>query len=299
MLVVIYPDLDIWNYVLKDVKQIDENIRFIPLNQYCSKVQRAIRQSFPNSQLLPFMLFGRELRKLLKSLNEFDSVLLCDYTGVNILRTIRKIINPKVKVSLWYWNPISGDLSREYQISAAKDIGFDVYTFNPIDASTYQIHLLNQFFPMTSNIDDSVIINDFYFQGYEKGRFQILQELSSKLQKYRTEICIVNDVHESIPYTEYIDNIQHTRCLIDIVQKGQTGLTLRPLEALAFNKKLITNNADIINYGFYRKENIFILGKDDLTKIDEFINVPIANVDNHTKYEFDTGFWLKQFIYND
>lgn len=39
-----------------------------------------------------------------------------------------------------------------------------------------------------------------------------------------------------MPYDVVIDNILHSKCIVDIVPPEQKGLTLRPLEALFFKK---------------------------------------------------------------
>ena len=49
----------------------------------------------------------------------------------------------------------------------------------------------------------------------------------------------------------------------EIVQPGQGGLTIRTLEALFYNKKLITNNESITEYDFYNADNIFIYKEQD------------------------------------
>ena len=41
------------------------------------------------------------------------------------------------------------------------------------------------------------------------------------------------------------------KCILEIVQKGQVALTLRPYEAVAYNKKLLTNNKTILNFKYY------------------------------------------------
>ena len=63
----------------------------------------------------------------------------------------------------------------------------------------------------------------------------------------------MNDVYET------------SRCVLDSAQDGQLGLTIRVLEALGAKKKLITTNEDVINYDFYKPENIYVYeGKIDL-----------------------------------
>ena len=69
-----------------------------------------------------------------------------------------------------------------------------------------------------------------------------------------------------------------SRCVLDSAQAGQRGLTIRVLEALGAKKKLITTNEDIVNYDFYRPENIYIYKNDvDLDNIffkSKYIDVP-------------------------
>ena len=48
-----------------------------------------------------------------------------------------------------------------------------------------------------------------------------------------------------------------SRSIIEIEDIDQNGLTLRSLESIFFGKKLITDNRDIVNYDFYKKENIY------------------------------------------
>ncbi len=45
-----------------------------------------------------------------------------------------------------------------------------------------------------------------------------------------------------------------------LYRKNQHGISLRPLEALFLNKKLITNNRTVLNMDFYEKEKcVFLL----------------------------------------
>jgi hypothetical protein len=50
-----------------------------------------------------------------------------------------------------------------------------------------------------------------------------------------------------------------TKVVLDIVRENQTGLSFRVFEAMAFEKKIITNNKNITNYNFYNPNNILVL----------------------------------------
>ena len=58
----------------------------------------------------------------------------------------------------------------------------------------------------------------------------------------------------------------NTECVVEIVREGQTVFTLRTCEAVAFNKKLLTNNKNLKNMPFYDERYMYIF--DDVDDID-------------------------------
>ncbi|UQQ99767.1 hypothetical protein LQ057_10245 [Enterococcus gallinarum] len=75
------------------------------------------------------------------------------------------------------------------------------------------------------------------------------------------------------------DLLLSTKAVFDVEHSGQTGLTMRTIETVGFNKKLITTNKSISKYNFYNSNNIFILEENvSLSKLVEFINSPISNI---------------------
>jgi len=62
-----------------------------------------------------------------------------------------------------------------------------------------------------------------------------------------------------IKKSTYTYFLAHSKVIIDIPSPNQTGLTIRSLEAMAANKKLITTNKQIVNESFYSPLNTFIL----------------------------------------
>ncbi|MBP5204804.1 oligosaccharide biosynthesis protein Alg14, partial [Candidatus Saccharibacteria bacterium] len=60
-------------------------------------------------------------------------------------------------------------------------------------------------------------------------------------------------------------------------------------------KKLITDNSNIVDYNFYRPENIFIIGKDDPGRLKDFISSPYKKINQKIVdyYEFEN--WIKRF----
>ncbi|MBP6410371.1 MAG: hypothetical protein KA313_04665, partial [Pseudarcicella sp.] len=51
--------------------------------------------------------------------------------------------------------------------------------------------------------------------------------------------------------------------ILDLVRKNQTGISFRVFEAMAFQKKIITNNASIKEYNFYNPNNICVINSNN------------------------------------
>lgn len=100
----------------------------------------------------------------------------------------------------------------------------------------------------------------------------------------------------NILYDEVIRRIKGCRAILDSVQEGQHGITWRPMEAMCFGKKLITNFADIVNYPFYTPENIFLLGARDISELPAFVASPPIEVDKSIRDEYIFENWLESFF---
>ncbi|WP_438469183.1 lipopolysaccharide biosynthesis protein [Vibrio vulnificus] len=56
--------------------------------------------------------------------------------------------------------------------------------------------------------------------------------------------------------------MRKSRVVIDIHHPGQSGLTMRTIESLGTCSKLVTTNADIVNYDFFNEDNCHIISRD-------------------------------------
>ena len=296
MIYFVYPYSDIWEYMVAGIDGKHAVCR--PLNPSCNKMQLVCRKLFNNSRLPGFLLFGSRMLSELRALGDGDTVLIADYIDVCLFGSIRAIVRPSVRLCLWIWNPVKEAKRTEMEsvYAAIAQAGFEISTFDKGDAERYHQRLLNQFFRMRQTLSYVHPKYDFYFIGFEKNRGTIIRELKEKLQGYRIYFKVVSKLSEGIPYSENIANIAQTRCVIDIVQDGQTGITLRPLEALAFRKKLITNNRNIINYDFYSPNNIFVIGVDDFARLDGFLNTEFQPILTDVISKYDIMTWLSNFI---
>lgn len=153
-----------------------------------------------------------------------------------------------------------------------------------------------------------------FFVGYDKGREPLLKLIADALATAGVP-CHINILrrreHSEAPrafdsgcylsqplaYDTVLQRIAASACLIDIVQPGQTGITLRTLEALFYRKKLITNNPEVLKQDFYRPANIHYI--DASTDADalasalaRFLATPFESVPEHIVQQYEIQHWL-------
>ena len=76
--------------------------------------------------------------------------------------------------------------------------------------------------------------------------------------------------HTSIPTEEFRRVIATSRIIVDTSNGYQDGLSARFMWALGLGKKIITNNRSVMTYGFYTKEQIYVIGYDS-DRLSDFI----------------------------
>ena len=157
-------------------------------------------------------------------------------------------------------------------------------------------------------------IYDAFFIGVDKNRLARLLALEELLQKYdyTTKFMLQKAprgtyensseqerellIDKGISYHEIIKLISQSKCIVELQEQGQTGLTLRAMEALFFQKKLLTDNLEILNCDFYRQENIFVWGQDDECRLADFLQVPYQKIPEETVSQYTWEAWLDRFF---
>lgn len=211
----------------------------------------------------------------------------------NMIAKYIKNKNPNVKTILWYWNPIN-EYSKGFLESKYID---EFWTYNKSDANQYKIKYNTQFYSQNVVLDKKDMEYDVSFLGNAKGRKADIVEIEKILNEkdIQTNFKIIENKKDYIKYDDYLEIISKSKCILDYNMNQQAPLTLRPLEALFLNKKLITNNKQIERYDFYNPNNIFILGKDDINDIKQFIESQYENINEKIIKNYDFFNWMKRF----
>ena len=216
---------------------------------------------------------------------------------------------PNIRIIVWYWGPVELCISPKlFNLDYC-----ELWSFDNRDCENYNFKFNTQFF-LTQHlkyieyVDNPVY--DVVFVGTEKNRLDYILSCQSQFEEAGLS-CYFHVVKskkhyeskkdypykDAMEYSEMLSVISRSRALIDIVSSDQTGMTLRPLEALFLMKKLITNDKSIKEYDIYNHNNIFILDEDDVKTLPDFVNSDYDTtnyVDLIKKYAFEA--WVERFF---
>lgn len=153
-------------------------------------------------------------------------------------------------------------------------------------------------------VKKKIVQYDVLYVGRDKGRSDTLFALKDIFEKQglRTHFHITATrryerfrkryYKAPIPYEEILELISQSRAILHLTKGGQTGVTIRVMESLLNQIKLITDNTLLAEYAFYDKDNIFILGKDDINTLPEFLAKPYRPISEELlKHYYFDNFW--------
>ena len=234
-----------------------------------------------------------------KHVKEYDLFILGENSFNPQFTRYIKQHNPNARIIMFIWNAIvPWNSDKPNYVAAFKDKNIDeIWTFDKNDAKTFNLPFNTQFYSQDFSIDTSVIDNDIVFIGRDKGRLKKIKDLEEKFQEMglKTDINVVLREKDYVPYDNYLKTVGRSKAILSVMAGHQVGLDLRAMESIFFEKKYITTNEGITSYDFYDPENIFILGKDNLDNLVDFVNSPYKKIDPKIVAGYDFHNWLKRF----
>ncbi|WP_346986133.1 hypothetical protein [Chryseobacterium sp. POE27] len=150
--------------------------------------------------------------------------------------------NPGIRIIVWYWNPVfrcfnPGNLTRK---------NVEYWSFDQNDCRKYNLQFNSTFYFDNIKLDEkNTVKNDIVFIGADKGRKSALDLINGDLTKkgLRALFHVVPDKNQPNPqnikplaYSDYLKLISESTVILDYLQAGQAGATLRPMESIFFKK---------------------------------------------------------------
>ena len=247
-------------------------------------------------------------KSFLKTLDLKEGDILLVYDGYVLSRHLSFFTFLKhevhIKTVYFFTNIIKESYAFSHNfISQLPQLFDNVVTYDPIDAVNlgFKYHpLIYEIKPILEKADS---INDLYFVGYAKNRYEKLIELfkTATSQGLKCEFHIIgvkNKLIEAsglfyseapISYKEVLAGISRSKVIVELNQDSASGFTLRVCEAVMFDKKLLSDNVQLLNSPLYGSPNIMLMGDRSLS---DFIRTPSIPFSSSTKKLFSLDGFL-------
>lgn len=276
------------------------DIEILPLNLRTWKVAKVLYHVFARLKLYKIAALFHYSNSTIQRLWNIKNKVLCfDCCRLNDYSVLNSLIKVDDK-SVFFWNPLD-NWSRNNkkfiidQLQKLREMGYVLFSFDVRDCEEFKLVKLknvNRRIPIKKS---SCFLHDFYFIGLPKReREGEVLRLKEELERrgFKTEFKIIRSKKEYVPLLDNIRYSNESKCIVDWVAANQTGLTLRPFDALFLHTKLLTNCQNIVNQDFYNPSNIFVI-KDSLDGIEDFMSRPYVDIPESIVSQYEINSWLK------
>ena len=232
------------------------------------------------------------LNPVLEHVEEEAVVIFDGGTKLNTLRWFAQKYKEK-RLIFYYWNPVSLSISPELIPQV-----FEKWSYSPSDCKKYGLKYNSTFFfPELADGKEMEIEQDVFFVGKNKSRKVMLEYYESFFQKkgFSTNFVIIGDCGTPLLYSEIIERDIRSKAIFDYYTDPQAGLSLRAMEALFLERKLITNNLTIMDYDFYNPDNIFVIGQRNNAELESFLESPSELISGEVKDRYSFKQWVNRF----
>ncbi len=247
-----------------------------------------------------------------KHLNEYQKIIVLDTLYIFDVKLLENIARkaPDAKRYFYSWNMVKNEARFASSQKAARDAGFQYYSYDRGDCEKYGLHFNTIMYDKTLTLETVPPQYDTLFLGFLKDRkddlLSLYKILASAGLKPNFVIVDYQQKHEDLPFTfrndyipyyDYLKMLENSRAILDISQQGQDGYSMRVMEAIFFNKKLITTNAHVKDSMFYDENNILIIdfGATTDEELRAFFEKPFRPYDESVRQYYSIEAWAARF----
>lgn len=262
--------------------------------------------------------YAAELSKIREKNFDYILVIRGEYTPKDSLERMRSYF-PTAKMVLYMWD----SLVNNKFIRAKWEYYDKVYTFDRIDYLNHKesidflpLFYYEDYLPKDSGGKEYKYDLSFIGTGHED-RVKIVKALALQLENKQRNVFSyfffphklvyylnkiknphfkyvrMEDVEfKQLPFEKLYEIYSQSKCVVDIESSKQNGLTMRTIEMIGLEKKLITTNKDIVHYDFFNPDNIMILDRKDPVIDLEFIDKPYIPLDEKIRTKYSLHDWI-------
>ncbi len=250
----------------------------------------------------------------LNQLGNQDQILVLnpDIFDISTLKEIKKHTN---KLITYLYDSLD-----RFPVEKDKLKLFDkIFSFDISDVQKFGFEKLTNYIyiPYLSNEHQSPEMDLFYITSYDAKRVSIIKILVQKLIELNLKFQIlvigkkgwkhqVKNIFrgsknvslifsiKKINHKDVAQYYKNSKALLDLTRENQCGLSFRVFEAMALEKKIITDNENIKKYDFYNPKNILILNDNCSNLNISFFESPYEKVPDDIYKYYTLDSWVER-----
>ncbi|VYU75225.1 UDP-glucose:undecaprenyl-phosphate glucose-1-phosphate transferase [Eubacterium limosum] len=309
------------NKIVKEMENLGASVDRYDVRSITSARDRALLKIMP-------VIFAKKSQKYYEDIiannmaKDYDYILIvkCDMTPENILARFRKEF-PNAKMCLYLWDSIDNipgvtkkfkyfDTLHSFDMEDCKkhsELKFRPLFFTDEFCKPYEEreYSYDVSFLGTIHSDRYAVIKQIreiakhnglrsYWFCYLQSKFVYYVYKATKKEFFNTKI---SDFDLKKKDSEEIASIvENSKIVLDIQHPKQTGLTMRTIEMVGMNKKLITTNTSIKNYDFYNPRNISVIDRKNVVIDSEFLNTSYEPLPEEMYHKYSLQNWIFEVL---
>lgn len=258
-------------------------LNFLKKIHISRKINKYINLPFKKIWIkLYFHNLKKRIMKKWNSLNNLCFIVdynFCEWDGNSFVELLRSTFSSS-KIVCFFQNIVSGNPNMQYILNNRNMVDL-IYSFDNADAEKYGLKYHNIPFSDLSDLYPKQELKyDICFIGAAKNRLNEIIEAYKSFKNKGLKCCfyitgvpsqqqvLVDEINycRPIPYKDLLKIVSESKCILEIIQKGNLGNSIRVNEAISLDKLLISNNSMLVNNCFYEPKYMKIY--DNITDFD-------------------------------
>lgn len=195
-----------------------------------------------------------------------------------------------------------------------------IFSFDTADVGVHDFEKLTNYIYLSpiSGEKQNPEMDLFYITSYDNKRVAFIKLLAKKLiesdlkfqiiiigkkgwkhQLKNMLITIPENLHiifsiKKICHAKLPQYYKNSKALLDLTRENQYGLSFRVFEAMALEKKIITDNEAIKNYDFYNPNNILVLNETCSNLGKDFFEKPYEGIPEDIYSYYTLNHWVER-----
>lgn len=277
------------NVIADKMRELGGEVDFFDVRSITSATDRAILKVFPQAFKHRTIKYYDNILSRIKNV-DYDYVLIvkCDMTPIEILMRIKRMF-PNARLCLYLWDSVENipGITEKFKF-------FD--SIHSFDLSDCKIYKSLQFRPLffsdqyRKKDKNSEYKYDICFIGtIHSDRYAVVRQIQKNAAKIGLKCYWFLYLQSPFMYyfykqfkrefsgtkrgffnyrkmsaEEIVEIVDSSKIILDIQHPKQNGLTMRTIEMIGMNKKLITTNASITDYDLFDENNITVVDRKNI-----------------------------------